>query len=376
MQVLFDGEMHVAYGFLHLLPPNTDFVDLIFARGGQANGLCGAAQPGVLAMTTGLHTGSVPVRVEALDRAPSSLGLWEEVVEVPLTAGTTQYWLAAFDSGVEVTLPATGSYRVRWSATGMQEAHDGQQVRMDGDPGLDRYLLKLWPAPPAPDAVLRQTSEIAAYWHRVARETPPPPPPPTADELVNMAAAEEAERLAQQQQFDDARELQLWGGRRPTDQLRAIGWPTPQLARRDRELVDRLAALPPDRQRTVARWAARRACEIAGIEGLDWVAEGLSALDRGEPLPGPLNDWSTAWDRLFPGSMMVTSLATVAPFTEQDTPAEDPPIAAESVAISAVQAASDDNPARAVMGAVDALTHGAMPASVMLGEVRAQFDLE
>ena len=60
VQVLFDGEMHVAYGFLHLLPPNTDFVDLIFARGGQANGLCGAAQPGVLAMTTG---GAMPASV-------------------------------------------------------------------------------------------------------------------------------------------------------------------------------------------------------------------------------------------------------------------------------------------------------------------------
>lgn len=84
--------------------------------------------------------------------------------------------------------------------------------------------------------------------------------------------------LAQQQQFEDARELHLWSGQRPTDQLRAIGWPTPQLARRDRALVDRLAALPPDRQRTIARWAARRACEIARIDGLDWVAAGLAAL--------------------------------------------------------------------------------------------------
>lgn len=33
---------------------------------------------------------------------------------------------------------------------------------------IDRYLLQLWPAPMAPDAILRQTSEHAAYWHRVA----------------------------------------------------------------------------------------------------------------------------------------------------------------------------------------------------------------
>jgi len=125
VRVLFDGEMQVQYAFLHLLPWNTEYYELISARGGQANGLCGAAQPGVLAMATGLHTGSVPVRVEALDRAPSSVADWEEVVEVSLIVGTTQYCLAAFDSGAEVTLPAPGGYRVRWSATGMQEACEG-----------------------------------------------------------------------------------------------------------------------------------------------------------------------------------------------------------------------------------------------------------
>ena len=168
--------------------------------------------------------------------------------------------------------------------------------------------MQLWPAPPAHDAVLRQTSAIAGYWHGVALDTPPPPPPPTATELADIAAAEEAEMLAQQQQFEDARELHLWSGQRPTDQLRAIGWPTPQLARRDRALVDRLAALPPDRQRTIARWAARRACEIAGIDGLDWVAAGLAALDRGAPLPAPLTDWNAVWDRLFPGATVVATV--------------------------------------------------------------------
>lgn|GEM_PF-1646057 len=47
------------------------------------------------------------------------------MVEVSLIVGTTQYCLAAIDSGAEVTLPAPGGYRVRWSATGMQEACEG-----------------------------------------------------------------------------------------------------------------------------------------------------------------------------------------------------------------------------------------------------------
>ncbi|MGW0216537.1 hypothetical protein ACWDXH_19315 [Micromonospora chokoriensis] len=44
----------------------------------------------------------------------------------------------------------------------------------------DRYLLCLWPEGTAggvtrTDAVLRQTSEGAAYWHTWARALPPPP---------------------------------------------------------------------------------------------------------------------------------------------------------------------------------------------------------
>jgi hypothetical protein len=30
---------------------------------------------------------------------------------------------------------------------------------------MDVYGLWFWPAPPAPDAIIRQTSAVAAYWH-------------------------------------------------------------------------------------------------------------------------------------------------------------------------------------------------------------------
>jgi hypothetical protein len=55
----------------------------------------------------------------------------------------------------------------------MDDAWDG--TRLDGDPALDRYLLQLWPAAWAPDAVLRQSTEAAAYWNGVAQETQGPP---------------------------------------------------------------------------------------------------------------------------------------------------------------------------------------------------------
>ena len=57
------------------------------------------------------------------------------------------------------------------------------------------------------------------------------------------------------------------------------------LARLDRDLVDVIAAADPARQRRMAAWAARYACEQAGIASLPWATAGLDALDRGDPPP-------------------------------------------------------------------------------------------
>ncbi|GAA2876234.1 hypothetical protein Acy02nite_75600 [Actinoplanes cyaneus] len=47
------------------------------------------------------------------------------------------------------------------------------------------------------------------------------------------------------------------------------------------------AVWDPGKQRTVTRWLARRAFEVAGLATLDWARPALEALDRGEPLPFP-----------------------------------------------------------------------------------------
>ena len=86
-----------------------------------------------------------------------------------LATTVTELHLAAFDSWIPLpALPAPGTYRVRCSASGLDAAHQADP-RLPGDPVVDRYLLQLWPAPQAPEAVMREGSEIAAYWHRVAR---------------------------------------------------------------------------------------------------------------------------------------------------------------------------------------------------------------
>lgn len=149
-----------------------DQPELMATRRGQVNGLCGAALPGVLSLVVALSVGLVPLRVELLAIAPPVDAGWEEVVEASITNTRPDLARLTFDSLVELPPVPVGSYRVRDCASGMAEAHD--MVRSEGEHVMDRYLLQLWPAPPRPDAVLRQTSPVASYWHREAAAVPPP----------------------------------------------------------------------------------------------------------------------------------------------------------------------------------------------------------
>lgn len=190
MSINLSFELHVHYGFVHFAPVDGGHDYLTTARGRQTNGLCGATYPGVLAMVTGLHTGGVPFEVVISDDEPPVGDEWEDVVEASFSARERNYWLVTFDDAHELVLPLATSYRARYCATGMDQGSQAD-VRMDDEPVIDRYLLQLWPAPMRDDAVLRQTSEIAAYWHGVARTSPPAPSLPTPEERAVERAASE-----------------------------------------------------------------------------------------------------------------------------------------------------------------------------------------
>ncbi|MFF2515949.1 hypothetical protein [Streptomyces sp. NPDC058086] len=291
-----DGEVHVHYGQIYVeSDPGSFGPDLAGAFAGQSAGLCGAAIPGALWLTTGLHTGNVGFTVEVHDQAPPVDAVWEDVVEVsfrPASARSTlMQWAgeACWDLGLEES-----DYRVRYCAKGMDQACQ-EDTRMDDEPQLDCYLMQLWPAEPAADRVLKQTAAIAAYWHDYARQLPPPPTP---DE---RAEAEHQARLRQEQA---EREHQLaldrwqWGGQLPSQALRAVGGNVRGLLCFDPALVHALDAAGPDIQRTVALLAARRACEAAGLAGLDWIAAALTALAEGRPLPPPFDEPAVMWQTL------------------------------------------------------------------------------
>jgi hypothetical protein len=169
--VLFDDDLPVHYGFFYLSSSPETPEDLVECRLGQVNGLCGAAVEHTLSMVTGLHTGEVPLCVEWHEASPTLGEGWEDVVEVSVEFPASEVPLSSFEDGFRLQLPGTGWHRVRYCGKQMDAGHE-VDTPDEGQAAPDAYLVQLWPAPPEPDRVVHQASQIAAYWHRLARNDP------------------------------------------------------------------------------------------------------------------------------------------------------------------------------------------------------------
>jgi len=124
----------------------------------------------MLFLHTGLHTGSVELRVEIASDEPPADESWEEWVEVSFAAAQAGVRLVDWGGVVVCELPLTSPcYRVRYQATGMDAGNEVDTI-LEGEQPVDSYRLAFWPAPPAADAVVHETSEVARYWHSWARE--------------------------------------------------------------------------------------------------------------------------------------------------------------------------------------------------------------
>lgn len=177
--IIFDELVDVHYGFIHVFslvdddefPPSATGGfdgDPVGPVMGQVCGLAGARIPHQLSLVTGLHTGDVPLTISWDEEEPPLDEEWTDAVEVSVELRGTTLALETFEGGYGATVPQAGCHRARYCAAAMDE---GNRVDTpdEGEQAPDRYLLQLWPAPQAPEAVVREGSEIAAYWHRVAR---------------------------------------------------------------------------------------------------------------------------------------------------------------------------------------------------------------
>ncbi|GLQ12316.1 hypothetical protein GCM10007913_42490 [Devosia yakushimensis] len=168
MTTLFSQNISVQYGqaYLELGGQFNGSMEDCFR--GQSNGICGASAPDLLFLITGLHTGKVGLTINLFDTDPGIDETWDEIVEVSCQAPKGEVALSewAADSGPPMAVPA-GSYRARYHARKMQAANE-LDTNVTEVP-VDTYRLDLWPAPPAADRIIKQTSEVAAYWHGWAK---------------------------------------------------------------------------------------------------------------------------------------------------------------------------------------------------------------
>ncbi len=340
-RILFAGEVHVHYGQIYVESEHNSIADLADNFVGQTNGLCGAAMPGALFLMTGLHTGTIDgFTVELHDSEPPVGTAWEEVVDVSFRPASPKVSLVQWAGEASWSLDLEAiDYRVRYSASGM-DAAQAADVRMPDEPAIDRYLLQFWPAPPAADRVLKQTGEIAAYWHNFARDLP---------SAAEQAERKRQQRLAKERAREEERallrqqvETRDWGGRLPTDRLREVGGNARALAAIDRDLVDAIAAADPDLQRAVALTAVHLAYAGAGLTGVHWIAAALAALDLGDDLPAPFDgDVNGVWNRVVADSDVPR---TIIPGTDN--------YSRQAFALSAIFQAAQADPLRAALDAV------------------------
>lgn len=294
----FEGRVQMAYGQMYVDgsagEPSTDLSE---AFAGQVNGLCGAAEAHHLFLITGRHTGTIDLTVDILDAPPQMDETWEDIVEASFEATGDEVHLMEWDgNGYPLPFPMPGAYRVRYSARNMDAARDDEYTREADAAPTDSYRLQFWPAPITADAIVKQTSESAAYWHDYAQQLPPPPP--AAERAEANRAAQEQDRLQQDEAMRPSADA-FWGDRPPTERQREVGGNVLGLVALDRRLVDAMTDTSPEVQRNIARWAAQWAYDQAGLSQLPWIEPALAAMHAGTALPAPFDDFGRSFDALF-----------------------------------------------------------------------------
>ena len=314
----------------------------------RVNGFIGQGAPWAAYVITGTRFGLVRLTVE-VHKGPVALeGEWSEVVECQFVSHSGTLRLVEWGGEHVATLEGLltpGPWGLRACARGRDEAANREWTR-DDEP-VEEHLFQFWPGPHQ-GAVILTTDAIGATMRGEtqpwARELPPPP---TAEEIAEVERLAELEAREREKRWEDD---MYWGGVRPSERLRAVGGSS--LVGVDRPLLDALAEAEPESLRAIARWTARRAYDAAGLSSLEWVAPALAALDRGEALPPPFDDWGQAWARLLGKDPVIENVHVRA---DNSPGLEFPPhINPEAAALPAIFAAADADPLRAALGAVDA----------------------
>ncbi|GAB2585823.1 hypothetical protein Aab01nite_52400 [Paractinoplanes abujensis] len=201
-------------------------------------------------------------------------------------------------------------------------------------------------------------------------------PPPGEPPVERAAVRRKRERREREwAEYDRQEAERRWGGRVPADERLLdpeVRMYAADLARADREVLDRIAAADPRTQRAMAAWAVRACCTRAGLIGADWVEAGVSALERGDPPPPWFADFEAAFARW--QGVPKESLIRTASFQTDADPGAPPRIEPAVLALGAVLGARHDNPLVAVLDPLRTALMLDDPATVLAG-LRVAFRL-
>jgi hypothetical protein len=165
---IFSGLMDTSYSQMYIV--SGDYAAGLMsydAFTGQSNGLCGGVVRGGLYLRLGVHTGKLHMTVEVHNTAPAVDSSWEEIVEASCYFTPPPISLQGWGGDSYIELPLSeGDYRARLCAKGY--GHSEEQDKF-GDPSIESYCLVLWPEPPHPDEVIKQTSTIAIFRNQMFR---------------------------------------------------------------------------------------------------------------------------------------------------------------------------------------------------------------
>lgn len=167
-QILFDDIVYTDYGqFDFEWQPEGGFdgdYDRIFAS--QTNGLVGAAHAEGVYVNLARRFGGSRVQICLFEVEPPLLDAdYEDVVEVSTVVppDADPMWVSwAAESSGQLPDLRPGTYRVRVSARGRDDAGDGGVAE-----GLvvDEYVIEFWPSDEADDKIVRVGTDNAKYWH-------------------------------------------------------------------------------------------------------------------------------------------------------------------------------------------------------------------
>lgn len=163
--IVFSGTMLTSYRQMYVMSTVCDDLMPDEASKNHVNGLCGGAVTDGLFLTVGIHTGEVSMTVAIHDSAPPLDDAWDEIVEASCSFSETPIFLYGWggDSAAELPLQAV-QYRARFCAKAFGATEDNGD-----DESGECYLLMFWPGAPRPDAILKQTSPNAIYWHEARK---------------------------------------------------------------------------------------------------------------------------------------------------------------------------------------------------------------